>query len=313
MNGIVLVDKPAGVTSAGVVRALKRQIGRRKIGHLGTLDPFATGLLPLCVGEGTKIAQFLAAEDKVYTGRIRLGVETDSLDCTGRVVRESEPPVLDAAVLANVGAQFAGRSRQVPPMYSAIKRGGVPLYRLARQGIEVERAARPIEIRALHLEIAGSAEVDFRVTCSKGTYVRVLAADIARALGSGGHLASLRRTGFGRFEVQEAHTLATLERWQGELPVVPIRVALAELRELSIPPEVAVLLRRGQQSVLRDLPAPVGSTETAMIVTPAGQVVGVVEADPQRRCWRLLRTLADTGDDDAHDGRAKLYKPQPVC
>jgi tRNA pseudouridine55 synthase len=313
MDGVLLVDKPAGMTSAGVVRVLKRRVARRKIGHLGTLDPFATGLLPLCVGEATKIAQFLAAEDKVYAGRIRLGVETDSLDCTGRVVRESAPPALDPAVLATVGARFAGRSWQVPPMYSAVKQGGVPLYRLARQGIEVERAARPIEIRALDLAVAGAAEIDFRVTCSKGTYVRVLAADIARALGGGGHLVSLRRTGFGRFEIDEAHALATLEQGEGRLPLLPIRAALAGLRELSIGTEAAALLRRGRQSVLRELPAPSRPTEAAMIVTTAGRVVGVVEADWHHRRWRLVRTLADGGENEPGGGGGKLYKPRPVC
>lgn len=183
MDGVLLVDKPAGITSAGVVRALKDRVGGRKIGHLGTLDPFATGLLPLCIGEGTKVAQFLAGEDKVYSGCIRLGVETDSLDCTGRVLRECEPPEVDQAMLDRVGARFAGQTWQVPPMYSAIKRGGVPLYRLARQGIEVEREPRPIEVRALTLSPAGPAMVAFRVECSKGTYVRVLAADIGQALG----------------------------------------------------------------------------------------------------------------------------------
>jgi tRNA pseudouridine55 synthase len=313
MDGVLLVDKPAGITSAGVVRALKRRVARRKIGHLGTLDPFATGLLPLCVGEATKIAQFLAAEDKVYAGRIRLGIETDSLDCTGRVVRESPPPALDPVVLATVGARFAGRSWQVPPMYSAVKRGGVPLYRLARQGIEVERAARPIEIRALDLAVAGDAEIDFRVTCSKGTYVRVLAADIARALGGGGHLVSLRRTGFGRFAIDEAHALVTLEHGEGRLPLLPIRAALAGLRELSISAEAAALLRRGQQSVLRELPAPARPMEAAMIVTTAGHVVGVVEADSQHRCWRLVRALADRDEDEPGDGGGKLYKRRPVC
>lgn len=292
-DGVLLVDKPEGITSAGVVRALKRRVGRHKIGHLGTLDPFATGLLPLCIGEATKVAQFLSAEDKAYMGRIRLGVETDSLDCTGRVVAESPPPPIDAAVLERVREQFAGESWQTPPMYSAVKRDGVPLYRLARQGIEVDRAPRRIEVSRLMLAISGPEELDFEVECSKGTYVRVLAAEIGRALGCGGHLTLLRRTRFGTFHIGEAHVLADLEANDPDpLPLMSIREALGKLRELTVPPEVALVLRRGQQGVLGRLAAPRGAAEAAKVLTTEGEMVAVVEADPRRGGWRLVRTLA---------------------
>lgn len=293
MDGVLLVDKPEGITSAGVVRALKRRVGRQKIGHLGTLDPFATGLLPLCIGEATKVAQFLSAEDKAYTGRIRLGVETDSLDCTGRVVAEAPTPPIDATVLERVREQFAGESWQTPPMYSAVKRDGVPLYRLARKGIEVDREPRRIDVHRLALTIAGPEELDFEVECSKGTYVRVLAEGIGRALGCGGHLTVLRRTRFGTFEIGEAHVLADLEANDREpLPLMSIRTALGKLRELTVSPDVALVLRRGQQGVLGRLAAPRGDAEAAKVVTTEGEIVAVVEVDPRRGGWRLVRTLA---------------------
>ena len=313
MDGFLLVDKPEGITSAGVVRVLKRRVGRQKIGHLGTLDPFATGLLPLCIGEATKVAQFLSADDKAYTGCIRLGVETDSMDCTGRVVAQAPPPLLDSALLEDICAQFSGEGWQTPPMYSAVKRGGVPLYRLARRGIEIEREPRRIEVRGLTLTTAGPGELEFRVECSKGTYVRVLAAGIGRALGCGGHLGALRRTRFGAFDVRDAYHLADLENWpQPTLPLVPIRAALASLRELVVTPDVATVLRRGQQGVLASLPVPHSPAETAKIVTTAGDVVAVVEVDTRRGGWRLVRTLA-SGAEIGESLQAKLYKPQTAC
>jgi len=313
MDGVLLVDKPAGITSAGVVRALKRRVGKYKIGHLGTLDPFATGLLPVCIGEATKVAQFLSAEDKAYTGCIRLGIETDSLDCTGRVVARAPTPPLDQRVLESICARFAGECWQTPPMFSAVKRSGVPLYRLARRGIEVERAPRRIEVHRLTLKAIAPAELEFGVECSKGTYVRVLAASIGRELGCGGHLGVLRRTRFGGFDIRDAYPLAQLEEWpQPSLPVVPIRAALARLRELLVPPQIATLLRRGQQGVLACLPMPDASGETAKVVTTAGDVVAIVEVDVRRGRWRLVRTLSVSARAEG-SAPAKLYKPQTAC
>jgi tRNA pseudouridine55 synthase len=312
MDGILLVDKPEGITSAGVVRALKSRVGARKLGHLGTLDPFATGLLPLCIGEATKIAQLLAAEDKGYTGRIQLGVETDTLDCTGKVIQTSAVPALDADRLGRLADEFQGRRLQTPPMFSAVKREGVPLYRLARRGIEVARVARPIEIRSLTLRPAGPTEIDFHVECSKGTYVRVLAADIGRALECGGHLTVLRRVRFGDFDVADAHLLGALEAWPGRvLPLVPMRRALSHLRELTIPAPAGSVLRRGQQDVLAHLPPPGSSGEVAAVVTADGDLVAVVQVDAQGRGWRVLRVLAAAAKYASHED--KLYKPHPVC
>jgi len=192
LDGILLVDKPAGITSAGVVREVKRAHRARSIGHLGTLDPLATGLLPLCVGAGTKIAQFLGAESKAYSGTIRLGVATDTLDVEGTVVAEGPVPELAAARLAEVARGLTGPGEQRPPMYSAVKQQGRKLYELARAGVTVEREPRPVTIHRLELASVPDAPgtVAFAVLCSKGTYVRVLAEDVARALGTVGTLAS---------------------------------------------------------------------------------------------------------------------------
>jgi tRNA pseudouridine55 synthase len=314
MDGVLLVDKPAGITSAGVVRALKSRVDPRKIGHLGTLDPFATGLLPLCIGEATKVAQFLTAEDKGYTGRIRLGVETDTLDCTGRVLREAAVPVIGPHALDELARQLHGARLQTPPMFSAVKRGGVPLYRLARRGIEVERLPRPIEVHGLSLRPAGEAEIEFHLDCSKGTYVRVLAADIGRALGCGGHLTALRRVRFGAFDVRYAHALDTLlgGGLRDALPVVSIRSALSHLRELVIPSHAGPALRRGQQHILGTLPPAEEPAEVAMVVTSGDDLVAIVQADTARGAWRVARILADA-EQRPEPREGKLYKPHPVC
>jgi tRNA pseudouridine55 synthase len=291
VNGIVLVDKPEGVTSAGVIRALKPRLGGAKVGHLGTLDPFASGLLPLCVGEATKIARYLLVERKAYTGTIRLGVATDTLDRTGRVTETAPVPAVDAAQLAAVARRFHGVQHQVPPMYSALKRGGVPLYELARRGVEVERRPRAVEVFALGLAPGAPERIELAVECSKGTYVRVLAAEIGRALGTVAHLERLRRTAVGAFRVEDALPLHALAA--GAVPpLVSVRRALAGLPAHPASPRSLARLRCGQQDVLSELPAPGGAGETALVVDAAGEVAAIVEAVGTRPVWRLVRLLA---------------------
>ncbi len=288
MNGILLVDKPEGLSSAGTIRTLKTRLGSAKVGHLGTLDPFASGLLPLCIGEATKVAGYLLLERKAYMGTIRLGAETDTLDRTGRVTATAPVPALSVAAVDELAHRFLGRQQQVPPMFSALKRDGVPLYKLARRGIAVERAARDIEIGRLELTTRGSDALDFVLECSKGTYVRVLAADLGRALGTVAHLAELRRTSVGAFRVDDAHTPETLAAMPA-LPLVPIRTALAGLRAFTFEPEALALLRRGQQGPLRRLPAP-RPGEAALVVDDAGTAAALVDVGPVG--WRLARLLA---------------------
>lgn len=293
MTGILLVDKPEDVSSAGVIRALKARLGPAKVGHLGTLDPFASGLLPLCLGEATKIARYLLVEHKAYTGTIHLGAATDTLDRTGKVLEQAPVPALTANALAAVARRFTGRQQQVPPMYSALKRDGVPLYKLARRGVEVERPARTVEITALELTLRDAARVDFQVACSKGTYVRVLAADIGRALGTVAHLEALRRTRVGTFRIEDASTLAGLLALPADapLPLVPVRTALADHAALAVSREGLLRLRRGQQDPLARLRAPERAGETALVVDDLGNVAALIEAAGAPPAWRLARLL----------------------
>jgi len=288
VNGILLVDKPEGLSSAGTIRMLKARLGPAKVGHLGTLDPFASGLLPLCIGEATKIAGYLLLERKAYTGTIRLGAETDTLDRTGQVTATAPVPALSPATVGELARRFVGPQQQVPPMFSALKRDGVPLYKLARRGIAVQRAARDIEIGRLELTVCGTHAIDFALECSKGTYVRVLAADLGRALGTVAHLEELRRTAVGGFRVEDAHTPETV-RAMPELPLVAIRTALAGLRVFTFAPEALAMLRRGQQGPLRRLPAP-RPGEAALVVDDAGAAAALVDVGPVG--WRLARLLA---------------------
>jgi tRNA pseudouridine55 synthase len=257
------------------------------VGHLGTLDPFASGLLPLCVGEATKVARYLLLERKAYTGTIRLGAATDTLDRTGRITATAAVPARMADRLAAVAGRFLGCQRQVPPMFSALKRDGVPLYELARRGIEVERDAREIEIGRLDLSWRDPDRIDFTVECSKGTYVRVLAADVGRALDTVAHLDALRRTAVGRFHVEAAHSPEALAGL-AELPLVSIREALAELRAFALDDEALAQLRRGQQAALRRLPAAVAG-EAALVTDAAGAVAALIEGGPGG--WRVARML----------------------
>jgi tRNA pseudouridine55 synthase len=293
MSGVLLVDKPCGVSSAGVIRALTSRLGRVKVGHLGTLDPFASGLLPLVLGEATKVARYLLVEQKAYTGTIRLGRATDTLDCTGTTTETAPVPALQPPDVDAVGRRFTGPQRQVPPMYSALKRDGVPLYKLARQGLEVERTARDIEIVSLSLTLVAPDGIEFAVVCSKGTYVRVLAADVGAALGTVAHLETLRRTAVGAFRVGDSHTVEALREQALDvpLPLISIRDALADFRAFGASGAGIERLRRGQQGMLAELPPPGNAGETALVADTGGRVAAVIEAAGSR--WRLVRLLAD--------------------
>ncbi len=208
--GFLVVDKPRGATSHDMVDAARAWLGTRRVGHLGTLDPLATGLLPLAVRGATKLVSFVDGA-KVYWSRIRLGIETDTLDAEGTETARHEGPLPDEAAIAEALEQFQGEIEQIPPMYSAVKRDGVPLYKLARKGEEVEREPRRIEIHSITLLRYEAPDLEIEVSCSPGTYVRVLAQDLGRALGCGGHLADLRRTGNGPFTLEMAATPEDLQ------------------------------------------------------------------------------------------------------
>lgn len=207
----MVIDKPAGITSHDVVSRVRRILGTRKVGHTGTLDPFATGVLPIAVNDGTKAIPFLDEGIKCYEALMQLGVATDTLDMTGTLLRECDFSSVSEQQLLDVFTSFTGPILQIPPMYSAIKQGGQPLYKLARMGQEVERAPRPVQIYSIELLSFFLPFVSIRVTCSRGTYVRTLADDIGALIGCGAALKELRRTASGPFEIADAHTLDELE------------------------------------------------------------------------------------------------------
>ena len=211
MNGFIVIDKPPGVTSHDVVRCVRRILGTSKVGHTGTLDPFATGVLPVAVNEGTKAIPFLDEGFKGYVALLRLGVKTDTLDMTGRVLHEADVTAVSPDRLEAVVESFVGEISQVPPMFSAIKRNGQPLYKLARKGLEVERQPRWVRINTLEIISVSLPLVTLRVVCSRGTYVRSLADDMGAALGCGAALQELRRTASGPFDIASSVTLESLE------------------------------------------------------------------------------------------------------
>jgi len=295
LHGLLLVDKPEGLTSAGVVAIVKRTLRQRKVGHLGTLDPFATGLLPICIGEGTKIATFLADDEKRYVGEIVLGTATDTLDRTGAVVEERPVPRLAPSDLAAAVAGLRGDIMQTPPMYSALKRGGVPLYRLARAGQTVERAPRPVRIAAFDVAQIARDRLVFAVTCSRGTYVRVLAQDLGRALGTVAHLATLRRTTCGPFDVRDAAALEDLTHLaaEGRLPLVTPSVALGALRALEVDSRTILSIRRGQQHALGTLGPPREAGEVVRLASARGELVAIATATSDGSRWQLARVMAE--------------------
>jgi tRNA pseudouridine55 synthase len=255
LDGIILIDKPSGITSAEVVRRIKTKVKPSRVGHLGTLDPFATGVLPIMVGEATKLAPMLEGGEKVYAGVIKLGVETDTLDRDGKVVREAAVFAIDTDRLAEVTKQFSGKIDQVPPVFSAIKREGVRMYKLARKGNPEDLAPPPtrtVEIQGLSLELVGADEIRFVATCSPGTYARALARDIGIALGTVAHLKELRRTRSGHFAIEDAVSLDDALNIANEQPsrLIGLRDALPDLAELNVDDEAEKLLRNGDPRAL---------------------------------------------------------------
>lgn len=248
LDGVLLLDKPAGVDSNAVLQTAKRLYAAEKAGHAGTLDPLASGLLPIVFGEATKFSQLALDADKAYRARAQLGVTTTTGDAEGAVL-ERRPCAVRAADIEPVLARFRGEIEQVPPMYSALKHAGRPLYAIAREGGEVPRAARRIHVRELELLAFDGDSLELRVLCSKGTYVRTLAEDIGRALGCGAHLAALRRIAAGGFRIEEA---ATLDQLQAESAaardrrLLPLEGLLAGLPRVELPASLAMRFLQGQ-------------------------------------------------------------------
>ena len=212
IHGVLNLNKPPKLTSRQAVDCVKRLLNVKKAGHGGTLDPDATGVLLICLGDGTKLFEALQAGTKEYEGTFTLGITTDTLDANGQITKITDTSQITPDQIRSVCQQFVGEIEQIPPMFSAVKHKGKPLYKLARRGLEVKRRSRQVFIESIELLSLNIPEVRFRVVCSKGTYIRVLAADIGAALGCGAHLSELIRTRSGVFKIEEAHTFDSLER-----------------------------------------------------------------------------------------------------
>ena len=291
MNGVLVIDKPSGPTSFDVVRRVRGLLRVSKAGHTGTLDPLATGVLPVCVGQATRIAGFIAEGDKAYEAVVRLGVETDTLDAAGTVVASAPVPPLDAARLEDVLTRFRGTFLQTPPMYSAVKVGGRRLYELARAGEEVERAPRMVTVHQLVLRDFSSDELRVSLACSKGFFVRSLAYEIGNALGCGAHLRALRRTRSGPFTLAQALPLERLE--SGDLADVEARLvslndALSELPELRVSEREGARVAHGVPLEVR---APAGRVR---LLDPSGRLLAIAEVGATGRL-KYLRVLT-SGD-----------------
>jgi tRNA pseudouridine55 synthase len=266
-SGILVVDKPEGLSSAQVVGRLKKLFGARKAGHAGTLDPFATGVLVCMFNQATRLGRFLLAGPKTYRAVLHLGLETDTQDGTGQVT-DRQP--LDADIenrLADVFRRFEGEIEQRPPIYSALKHQGTPLYKLARQGRPVQKPARRVHITALRITAVELPEVRFEVTCSAGTYIRSLCADIGRMLGCGGHLSGLQRTRSSGFSLDEAVSLEELERrvhqGAGKAALIAPATALRGMTTLVADGAAIIKINDGRRLTTADLPAPVPQAVSA--------------------------------------------------
>ncbi len=257
VDGVLLLDKPPGMSSNAALQKARWLFNAAKAGHTGTLDPMATGLLPVCFGEATKFSSTLLDADKTYEATVKLGIATDTADAEGKVLETHPVEVAEAQVRA-VCVRFVGEIEQVPPMHSALKRDGKPLYEFARQGIEVERQARQVTIHGIDLLAWRGDSFDLRVACSKGTYIRTLAADIGSALGCGAHLAALRRTRVGSLDIAQAVTLETLEATAVELRdslLQPTDALLAGLAAEQLGETDAARLLRGQPIPWHGMPS----------------------------------------------------------
>ncbi len=308
MNGIIVIDKEPGFTSHDVVAKMRGICGQRKIGHTGTLDPMATGVLPVCLGSATKLCDMLADRDKEYVAELLLGVETDTQDVTGQVLARCPVEVQESQV-RSVAASFVGEYRQVPPMYSALKVNGKKLCDLARAGKEVERKARPVQIYELEILECRLPVVRMRVVCSKGTYIRTLCSDMGERLACGGTMQSLRRTRVGMFSLEDACTLGELQRWKDEdmlghagLDQAKLRQALrpvdsvfADCPALHVKQESCLLLDNGnaiapQQTEEGEVYA---KDIWVRMYRPDGSFAGIYAYEPDRKWYRPVKMFLE--------------------
>ena len=299
MDGILVVDKPQGVTSHDVVRQVRRLCRQRQVGHAGTLDPMATGILLVGVGQGTRIIQFLMDGRKTYRATLKLGESTDTQDAEGSLLESRPWSGVTVDALLRVCADLTGTILQVPPMYSALKKDGVPLYKLARQGIEVEREAREITIHRIDIESIELPLVTLSVECSKGTYIRTLAHDLGETLGCGAHLTALRRTHSGCFDETEAISLEDYRERPETLPLRSLLQSLNDFMALNIDEAATGRLRNGIPPTHSEISGDTLPEEgERVLLLDHGDLRAVARFDPRRLRekrgdFELLRVFPD--------------------
>ncbi len=285
MDGILNINKPWGKTSFGVVAMVKRLTGERRVGHAGSLDPTATGVLPVCLGQGTRVAEFLVEATKVYRAQIELGVATDTYDASGKITQKGDPSGISQGQFESALASFCGLIQQTPPMYSAVKYHGKRLYELARAGIEVERKSRPTRIYHLELIDFELPLATIEVVCGKGTYIRSLAHDLGMILGCGANVKSLIRLRCGLFDIEDAVSISQLEDafrcgyWQRF--IYPIDIVLSHWTAMIVSGDTERSIRNG-----RSLPGDSSSENHCRVYTPDGCFLGVLRFDPEREQWQ---------------------------
>ncbi len=300
-SGFMIIDKPAGVTSARVVAIVKRLLGARKVGHTGTLDPFATGVLICPVHQATKLARFFLHGNKIYDARLHLGVRTDTLDAEGEVTGRTPVPMIPEETIRAVFQRFEGDIEQTPPAYSALKHKGRPLYEYARKGAPVRKPPRRVHVSSIRVREIDPPEIRFTVSCSGGVYIRSLAADVGDALGCGAHLKALRRIESGGFSIDEATPLDRLESLVEEGGardrLVPMANALRGMPTRVVEEAMAEKIRCGRRLTTGEAPR-ASAEESAQrlgefikIITPANDLLAVATAGAEKGRWRYCKVF----------------------
>lgn len=288
-DGMINVYKEPGFTSHDVVAKMRGILGQKKVGHTGTLDPAAEGVLPVCAGMGTRLCDMMTDEDKTYRAVLLLGVSTDTQDTTGTILRSQKTDHLTESAVREAVLSFTGDYDQIPPMYSALKVGGKKLYELAREGKEVERKARPVKIHEIVIESVCLPEVTMLVTCSKGTYIRTLCYDIGEKLGTGGCMKALTRTRVGRFRAEESWTLSALEALKAQdrlsEAVLPVTAVFQNLRELRAENEETDKLIRNGNPFRHPLPPDLAFGEQFRVCDSQGRFLGIYEYSEEKRLF----------------------------
>jgi len=303
VDGILNINKPWGKTSFSVVAMVKRLTGERRVGHAGTLDPAATGVLPICFGQGTRVIEFLVEATKAYRAEIELGVATDTYDASGRIIQRGDPSGISQGQLESALSSFCGLIRQIPPMHSAVKYQGKPLYELARAGITVERRSRIAKIRKLELVDWQLPVATIEIVCGKGTYIRSLAYDLGQTLGCGAYLKSLIRLRCGPFEIRDAVSVPQLEDafrygyWQSL--IYPIDSVLLHWAAMVVNNDAGQSIKNGRPLVLENgeegegnsyleqrIPAGSSSENRCRVYALDGRFLGVLRFNPERRHWQ---------------------------